>query len=60
MSNALYYILSAILTLLVLAGIAMMSKVKTAAAGNLLSGACMAAMILVTLYRADLLTDAGL
>ena len=60
MSNALYYILSAILTLLVLVGIAMMSKVKTAAAGNLLSAVCMAAMILVTLYRANLLTDAGL
>lgn len=60
MSDALYYILSAVLTVGVLVGIARMSKVTTAYGGNLLSAACMAAAIFITLYRYEVLSDAGL
>lgn len=60
MSTTLYYILCAVLTLGVLAGIAMMSKVSTASKGNLLSALCMFAAILLTLYQNELLSDAGL
>ena len=60
MTNLVYYILCGILAIAVLIGIAMMSKVKTAAAGNLLSACAMAAAILVVLGRGGLLTNAGL
>ncbi len=58
MSETMYYILSAVLTVGVLIGIALMSKVKTAFLGNTLSAVCMAAAILITLYKNDLLGGA--
>lgn len=60
MTNTLYYIICGVLAVAVLVGIAMMSKVKTAAAGNLLSACAMAAAILVVLGRGGLLASAGL
>lgn len=51
-----YYIISAILVLGVLIGIAMMSKVQVAAKGNLLSAACTLVAILVVMYNAEILT----
>lgn len=60
MSDVPYYILSGVLSLGVLLGIAMMSRVERAAGGNRLSAVCMALAVLVTLVRYDLLTDAGL
>lgn len=60
MSNLAYYIVCAVLVAGVLGGIAMMSRVKTAVAGNALSAACTAAAIFVTLYKYHLLTQAGL
>lgn len=60
MSNLVYYIISGVLVFGVLGGIAMMSRVKTAVAGNALSAVCTAAAIFVTLYKYHLLTQAGL
>ena len=60
MSNLVYYIVCGVLVCGVLGGIAMMSRVKTAVAGNALSAACTAAAIFVTLYKYHLLTQAGL
>lgn len=60
MSAAVYYAITAALVLGVLAGIAMMSRVRTARVGNLLSAGCMAAAILVTLQRGGLLSSGGL
>ena len=53
MSDSVYYILCIVLAGLVLLGISMMSKVKTALWGNLLSCACMTAAILLTVIRYD-------
>ena len=50
-SDPIYYIICGILSILVLAGIAMMSKVKTAARGNALSATAMGLGILITLLR---------
>ena len=47
--SAIQIVISAILALLVLAGISMMSKVKTAVAGNLLSAFAMLAGVVATL-----------
>ena len=60
MSNTVYYILCLLLTCGVLYGISLMSKVKTAVKGNLLSALCTAVAVLLTLYRYELLTQAGL
>ena len=49
---ALQIILSAVLAVLVLAGISMMSKVRTAVAGNLLSAFAMLCGIVATLLFA--------
>ena len=57
MTDTVYYIICAVLTLGVLVGIALMSKVKTAVQGNLLSALCMAAAIIVTLYKNNIMTD---
>jgi len=57
MSDTLYYIVCAVLVFGVLIGISMMSKVKSAVAGNLLSALCMAAAIFLTLYKYEILTD---
>ncbi len=56
MSATLYYIISAVLVLGVLAGISMMSKVKSANAGNTLSAVCTAIAIAVVMYNAEVLT----
>ena len=53
MIDSVYYILCIVLAGLVLLGISMMSKVKTALWGNLLSCACMAAAIVLTIIRYD-------
>lgn len=60
MTDMVYYLITAGLSLLVLAGIALMSKVKTANVGNLLSALSMLLAILLTLYRYKLLGDIGL
>ena len=54
--SALQIILSAILAVLVLAGISMMSKVKTAVAGNLLSAFAMLCGIVGTLFFAGVVS----
>ena len=51
--SSVYYVLCIVLAGLVLLGISMMSKVKTALWGNLLSCACMAAAIVLTIIRYD-------
>lgn len=53
MTDAVYYILCIILAGLVLLGISLMSKVKTALWGNLLSCGCMAVAIVLTIVRYD-------
>ncbi|MBQ6808593.1 MAG: NAD(P)(+) transhydrogenase (Re/Si-specific) subunit beta [Firmicutes bacterium] len=60
MTNLTYYIICGVLAVAVLVGIAMMSKVKTAAAGNLLSACALAVAILVVLWRGALLSSIGL
>ena len=57
MSNIVYYVLCGVLTLGVLVGIAMMSRVKSAANGNMLSAVCTGAAIVLTLIKYDLLTN---
>ena len=57
MSDVVYYIICAILAIAVLIGIAMMSKVKTAVKGNLLSCISVAIAIIVTLYRYQIIAD---
>ena len=54
MSDTLYYIFSVLLSLGVLYGIRLMSKVKTAALGNRVSALCMLAAAAITLMRTDL------
>ena len=54
--SALQIIISAILAVLVLAGISMMSKVKTAVAGNLLSAFAMLCGIVATLFFAGVVS----
>ena len=53
MIDSVYYVLCIVLAGLVLLGISMMSKVKSALWGNLLSCACMAAAIVLTIVRYD-------
>lgn len=55
-SSTVYYIISAVLVLGVLVGISMMSKVKTANAGNSLSAICTGIAMVVILYNAEILT----
>ena len=55
-SDPIYYIICGILSILVLAGIAMMSKVKTAARGNALSATAMGLGILITLLRLQIVS----
>ena len=56
MSLMQYYIICTVLALFVLAGISMMSKVKTAVRGNLLSAVSLLAGIVITLIRYDILS----
>ena len=53
MIDSVYYVLCIVLAGLVLLGISMMSKVKSALWGNLLSCACMATAIVLTIIRYD-------
>lgn len=55
MTDTVYYILCGMLTAGILAGISMMSRVRTAAAGNLLSAGCMGAAVLATLLHHEIL-----
>lgn len=55
--DTVYYILCGVLTVGILLGISMMSKVKNAAAGNLLSACCMGAAVLLTLWHYQILAD---
>ena len=55
-SNPVYYIICGILSILVLAGIAMMSKVKSAARGNALSATAMGLGVIVTLLKLQVVT----
>ncbi len=60
MNDLVYYLICGALTIGVLAGIALMSRVRTAVPGNRISAACTALAILVTLYRNGLLSDLAL
>ena len=51
MSDLLYYVLSALLSALVLLGLAMQSRVKSAVRGNLICVGVMGLAILLTLYK---------
>ena len=51
MSDILYYALSALLSALVLLGLAMQSRVKSAVRGNLICVGVMGLAILLTLYK---------
>ena len=55
-SNPVYYVICAILSILVLVGIAMMSKVKSAARGNALSATAMGLGVVVTLLKLQVVT----
>ena len=57
MSDTVYYIISAILSIGVLVGIRWMSKVETSVKGNRLSAVCMLLAILVVLLKENILTD---
>ncbi|MEN6316147.1 MAG: NAD(P)(+) transhydrogenase (Re/Si-specific) subunit beta [Clostridiaceae bacterium] len=57
MSELVYYTFCGILIAGVLAGIAMMSQVGSAAYGNALSAVCTAAAIIITLYKYGILSD---
>lgn len=52
-----FYIVGGILVLGVLIGLSLMSRVKTARAGNALSAVCAVAAILLTMVRNDILPD---
>ncbi len=54
--STIYYIISAALVLGVLVGISMMSKVKTARAGNTISATCTVIAIAMVLYHCEILT----
>ncbi len=60
MSDTLYYIIAAVLAVAIMAGIAMMSKVKTARAGNLISALAAFFAIAVTLYKNNLIGSVGI
>ena len=57
MSETLYYIICIILSVAVLSGISLMSKVKTAVAGNLLSAVSVLLGIVITLLYKELFSD---
>ncbi|MHC1786380.1 MAG: NAD(P)(+) transhydrogenase (Re/Si-specific) subunit beta [Christensenellales bacterium] len=57
MSDILYYILSALLSLGVLLGIRWMSKVETAVAGNRLSALCMLVAVILILLKEKAIGD---
>jgi len=55
-SDLLYFVLCGVLIVGILVGIYLMSKIKSAAFGNILSAACVAAAITLTLVRFDIIT----
>lgn len=55
MSPTIYYILCVLLSLMVLGGISMMSRVKTAVMGNTLSAVAMLGGIILTLVYNEIL-----
>lgn len=57
MTDLAYYIVCGCLSLMVMAGIALMSKVKTAAIGNLISAIATAGAIVVTLIQFDIISQ---
>ena len=57
MSDALYYILSALLSAGVLLGVRWMSRVKTAVRGNRLSALCLLTAIIIILLKEKVLED---
>lgn len=57
MSNTLYYVLSALLSMGVLLGIRWLSQVKTAVRGNRLSALCMLAAVIIILLKEKVLED---
>lgn len=57
MTDITYYIICAALTLGVLVGISLMSKVKTSVLGNGISAVCTGLAMLVTLVKYDILSD---
>jgi NAD(P) transhydrogenase subunit beta len=57
MSDLVYYIICAVVSVGVLIGIALMSKVELAAIGNRVSACCIAAAIIVTLYKNEILSN---
>ena len=57
MTETLFFILCGVLTLGILIGIAMMSKVKTAVVGNLLSACCMGGAVVLTLFHCEIFSD---
>lgn len=57
MTDLVYYIVCGCLSLMVMAGIALMSKVKTAAIGNLISAVATAGAIVVTLIKFDIISQ---
>jgi len=56
MNDILYYVLSSVLVLMVLAGIYLMSKVKLSSLGNRISALAMLGGIIVTLFYAKIIT----
>jgi NAD/NADP transhydrogenase beta subunit len=60
MSDTVYFVLCAILALGVLIGLSMLSKVKTAVAGNMISILCTAGAIVITMFKYELLSAIGL
>lgn len=55
MSDLLYYIISGFLVAGIIAGLSLMSKVKSAVAGNALSAVCVAAAVIITMVKYDIL-----
>ena len=60
MSDTVYYIIAGVLATAIMLGIAMMSKVRTARTGNLISVLAAFFAIVVTLYKNDLISNAGI
>lgn len=60
MSDMLYFILCGVLALGVLVGLSLLSKVKTAVAGNMISILCTAGAIVITMFKYDLIQATGL
>ncbi len=60
MSDTIYFVLCGILAVGVLIGLSMLSKVKTAVAGNMISILCTTGAIVITLFKYELVNVMGL